>query len=274
MGRVLQDLTYDSLAFVVEKNAVEEFRLWSRWPGLQLHVNSDRIWTVTDIPSPIFNNVFRATFPPGKEDESIGQALAPYRERKVPAYWWVGRSSRPANLGGHLEARGLRTAFIAAAMAIDLQALPDDLSAPAGFLVEEVLNIRSFEQWLKFTASTMDLPLSAVGPWVDMHRYLGIGGAMPLRHFLALMGGEPVAAASLFTGAGVAGLANLITRGDCRKRGIGTALALSVLKAGRAAGFRAGALLAEPAMSGMYRRMGFREYGREWCYLLNGRNEE
>jgi hypothetical protein len=34
----LQDLSYDALAFAVEKNVVEEVRVWSRWPGLEFGV--------------------------------------------------------------------------------------------------------------------------------------------------------------------------------------------------------------------------------------------
>jgi ribosomal protein S18 acetylase RimI-like enzyme len=266
----LQDLSYDALAFAVEKNAVEEFRVWSRWPGLEFRVENDRIYTITSVRSPIFNTIVRATFDPEGADESIDRTLLPFRERNVPAYWWVGRSSRPGDLGSRLTAHGLTTAFIAPAMAADLQRLPENISAPAGLVVEEVTHTRAFDQWLKFSSASMDLPPSAIGPWTEVQSAIGFGPSGPLRHFLALLGGEPAAAASLFTGSGIAGMANLVTKKEYRRKGIGSSLTVTLLKAARSSGFRVGALYSTAEAAGMYRRLGFREYGREWCYLWDG----
>lgn len=266
----LQDFSYDSLAFAVEKSAAEEFRIWSRWPGLEFRVEDDRIYTITSVRSPIFNNILRATFDPERAEESIDQTLLPFRERNVPAYWWVGRSSRPGDLGSRLTAYGLTTAFIALAMAADLQRLPEDISSPAGLVVEEVTHSREFDQWLKFASAGMDLPPAAIGPWTELQSAVGFGPSNPMRHFLALLGGEPAAAASLFTGSGIAGMANLVTRKEYRRKGIGSSLTVMLLKAARSSGFRVGALHATAEAAGMYRRLGFREYGREWCYLWDG----
>jgi GNAT superfamily N-acetyltransferase len=262
-----QDLSFDSLAFAVEKNAVEQFRAWARWPGLEFRVDSDRIWTIAGVRSPIFNNIVRATFDPAAVEESIDRALLPYRERNVQAYWWVGRSSRPADLGSHLTAHGLKTAFIAPAMAADLQALPEHIPAPAGLAVEEVVDVSAFRKWLKFTAAAMDLPSAVVKPWTEMHGSIGFGPSSSLRRHLAFLGGEPVASASLFNGPVLAGVESLITGKEYRRKGIGSALTVTILRAARTSGYRVGALLSTLEAAGMYRRLGFREYGRQWCYL-------
>jgi GNAT superfamily N-acetyltransferase len=274
MPEKLQDLSYDTLAFAVEKNSVEEFRAWSRWPGLELRVDSDRIWTIAGVRSPIFNNIVRATFDPDTVEESIDRALLPYRERNVHAYWWVGRSSRPADLGSHLTAHGLTTAFIAPAMAADLQVLPEHVPAPAGLAVEEAVDVSVFRKWLKFTAASLDLPPIAVRPWMEMHGSIGFGPSGPLRRYLAFLGGEPVASASLFNGPVLAGLDSLVTGKEYRRKGIGSALTVTILKAARTSGYRVGALFSPPEAAGMYRRLGFREYGRQWCYLWDGGKAE
>jgi ribosomal protein S18 acetylase RimI-like enzyme len=274
MSEKLQDLSYDSLAFSIEKNAVEEFRAWSRWPEMEFRVDSDRIWTATGVRSPIFNNIVRATFDPATVEESIDRALLPYRKRNVHAFWWVGRSSRPADLGSHLTAHGLKTAFIAPAMAADLQALPEHISAPAGLAVEEAVDVAAFGKWLKFTAASMDLPPIAVRPWMEMQSSIGFGPSGPLRRFLAFLGGEPIASASLFSGPVLAGVDSLVTSKEYRRKGIGSALTVTILKAARTSGYRVGALLSTPEAAGMYRRLGFREYGRQWCYLWAGGRAE
>lgn len=270
MAGILDDLSGDSLARAVEENTLEEFRLWSRWPSLEFHDDPERTWTIADVASPVFNNVLRARFDPAGAGDAIEGALAPFRERSVPCYWWVGRSSRPGDLGSRLLDRGLESAFTASAMAVDLGNLPEDPTVPVDLEVEEVRSSSVFSRWLSFSSPVMALPGVAGEAWSELHRSLGFAPEMPLRHFLASLGGEPVASASLFTGAGAAGLAHLVTRPDQRGRGIGTSLTLSALKSARNAGYRAGVLLSTPAAAGLYRRLGFREYGRQWCYLWGG----
>jgi len=270
MERILHDLSGDSLARAVEENTLEEFRLWSRWSALEFHNDPDRAWTITDVASPIFNNVLRARFDPAGAGDAIEEALTPFRERSVPCYWWVGRSSRPGNLGSRLRDRGLESAFTASAMAVDLEKLPEGLPVPTGLEVEEVRGSRAFSRWLSFSSSAMGLPEETAAAWSDLHRAVGFAPEAPLRHFLASLGGDPVASASLFTGAGSAGLANLVTRPDQRGRGVGTSITLAALKTARTAGYRVGVLLSTPAAAGLYRRLGFREYGRQWCYLWEG----
>lgn len=270
MGGILHDLSDDSLVRAVEGNTLEEFRLWSRWPALEFHDNLDRVWTITDVASPIFNNVLRARFDPAGAGDAIEEALAPFRERSVPCYWWVGRSSRPGDLAVRLRDHGLGSAFTASAMAVDLEKLPKGPPVPAGLEVDEIREDDAFKEWSGFSTAAMGLPEETAAAWSDLHHSIGFSPEAPLRHFLATLGGDPVASASLFTGAGVAGLANLVTRQDQRGWGIGTSITLTALRSARVAGYRVGVLLSTPAATGLYRRLGFREYGRRWCYLWEG----
>ncbi len=81
------------------------------------------------------------------------------------------------------------------------------------------------------------------------------------------MAGEPAATASVFLGAGVAGIYSISTIPMRRRQGIGAAMTLAPLCDARSRGYHIGILHAEPAGLSLYRRLGFREYCTLHPYL-------
>ena len=90
---------------------------------------------------------------------------------------------------------------------------------------------------------------------------LGLHDGAPLRHYVARRGGEPVASATVFLGAGVAGLYFVATPPAWRGAGLGTAVTLHALAAAGSAGYDTAVLGAEAPAVNLYRRLGFRPRG-------------
>ena len=111
-----------------------------------------------------------------------------------------------------------------------------------------------------------EFPDFALEPWHDMQAAVGLGADRPYRHYIAWLKGTPVATASLFLGAGVAGISNVATLPEFRGRGIATAVTLEPLLEARRGGYRVGVLFASMAAIGLYRRLGFRQYCKGNCY--------
>jgi GNAT superfamily N-acetyltransferase len=97
---------------------------------------------------------------------------------------------------------------------------------------------------------------------LDAYARIGWSGDAPARHYVGLLDGEPVASATLFLGAGVGGVWHVGTMTNARGQGIGAAMTLAPLATARALGYRVGTLYASPMGEGVYRRLGFAEYGR------------
>lgn len=85
----------------------------------------------------------------------------------------------------------------------------------------------------------------------------------PMRLFVGRLGDQPVACGELFLSAGgtVAGVHMIVVRRECRRRGLGTAVTLAVMRAAREAGAGAAVLLASAQGLPVYRKLGFRECG-------------
>ena len=80
------------------------------------------------------------------------------------------------------------------------------------------------------------------------------------------MAGEPVATATSFFAAGVAGVYCVSTVEPARRQGIGAAVTLAALREARDLGWSIGVLGSSEMGYGVYRRLGFREYCRIGLY--------
>ena len=71
----------------------------------------------------------------------------------------------------------------------------------------------------------------------------------------------------MVVGGGVAGIHAVTTVPEFRGHGIGTAMTLSPLIDARRMGYAIGVLFSPEMAVGVYRRLGFQEYGKGYIYL-------
>jgi GNAT superfamily N-acetyltransferase len=150
-------------------------------------------------------------------------------------------------------------------MAVDLLALDEDLPTPAGLTIEHVDDTEALEQWAYASMMGFGHPETDVGIWFEVFRRLGFD--LPLRNYVGILNGEPVATSELFLAAGVAGIYVVATVPDARRLGIGAALTLAPLREARAIGYRIGILHSSSMGLGVYRRLGFQEYCKMSHYV-------
>ncbi len=267
MRKILEDFSPSALAGGIEENGIEGSKAWAQWPEMELHEEADLIWTITDVPFPLFNNVFRAKLAPKDVEAKAEAAIARAGARGVPIAWWTGPASQPGDLGALLEKRGFAHAAAPPMMAVDLHELEENPLAPSVLEINEALDVATLEAWSRVMTSVYEFPDFARRPWLEMHASLGLGPERAWRHFTGTIDGKVVATASLFLGAGVAGIANVATVEEARRRGIATALTLGLAQVARDIGYRIGILFSSEMGEEMYRRLGFVEYAKGGLYI-------
>lgn len=99
---------------------------------------------------------------------------------------------------------------------------------------------------------------------------LGFAEESPFAHYAGRLGGEVVATASLSLAAGVAGIFNVVTLPEARRRGFGTALTLAALRDARRRGYRICILQSSTMALGIYRRLSFERYSTYSLYVGTG----
>ena len=133
--------------------------------------------------------------------------------------------------------------------------------------IRRVSDEGEFRTW----SDVVGLAFEAEDHWSSMSTRsflrLGWDDPAPFRHYLGTLEGRPVGAATLSVGAGVAGLANIATVPDQRRRGFGRAITSEALLDAKKMGLGTAALSADEDGSYLYRSLGFKEIGRHFTFV-------
>lgn len=260
LSEILKDFSTPALVTAIEANSFEFWPLLARLPQAQLYDGPDMMRYVTGVPHPLFNGVTRARLVPEDLDAKIDETLTYFKSRRLPMMWWTGPSTRPADLGKHLQAHGLTHAGDSPGMAADLLALNEDLPAPSGLTMERVGDVTTLKKWLHPLTVGFEFPGFAAKALFDLFADLGFDLHLPWQNYVSWLKGEPVSCSSLFLAAGVAGIYNVATVPEARRKGIGAAMTLASLREARALGYRVAILHSSQMGLGVYERLGFEEY--------------
>ncbi len=267
MSDILQDVSAPALVTGIEKNLFDFLPLFGLLPQAEVHDGPDLLWSLTNVPFPICNSILRANLAPEAVIVAIEATITRGKARNVPMLWWTGPATRPANLGAVLEAHGFARQEDVPGMAMDFRDLPGDVPTPPGFTLEKVNDIASLKQWRHPFAVGFGMPDFAVDALMDLFERSSFGQRLPLLHYLGRLHGEPVAAGSVYLGAGVAGVYNVVTLPEARRQGIGAMITLALLREAQAAGYRVGILHTSKMGLNVYRQLGFQEYCSIGQYL-------
>lgn len=253
------------LVAAVEENVVAWTRLKGTQPGVELHDDGDAVWIFSTLPGR-GGAVAGARFGEATADRRIEEILALHRWHLEPTLWWVGPLSTPADLGRRLRAAGLICQVHMPGMACDLQAMRTGFPQSQGLAIAPCEDFAIFQRHEHPFFGPVTTPrrrnLTEGIAWMVERR--------PQRawHFVATLRGRPVGCATLFLGAGVAGLYHVATVEWARRRGIGTAVTVAALEHARDLGYRAAILHASREGEPIYRRIGFAEVCKvsHWYY--------
>ena len=266
MDEILRDLSEPALVKAIEENFYALTPFNYNCPNMEVYSGDDFSWCMTDIAFPPCNAIFRARLKPDDVDKTIKAIVAKGNERRVPLNWLIGQDTAPSNLGERLMAHGFRDQGEGAGMAIDLHAMNEKVSVPPSLYIVEVKDIPTLKTWCHVTALGFGMPVhveTALLEWFTVVVEL----KLPVKLYLAYLGGNPVATSMYFLAEGVAGLYFITTVPEARNRGIGFAVTLKPLQDARDLGYRAGILQASKMGEPVYRRMGFKKYSTISSYV-------
>jgi GNAT superfamily N-acetyltransferase len=264
MSEVLDDLSAASLAAAIEANLFAYLRYLSSSPSVELYDSPELAWFITHIPHPFMNGVVHTQLMQDDADDAIHETLAHFKSWNVPFMWWVRSTTQPADLPSRLEAHGLAYHDDSPGMAVDLLTLKEDSTSPADLTIQTVGDEDALAEWVSAAVIGFGMPGTGEDPCFDL--FAGLGFDWPLRNYVGLLGGKPIAASQLFLAAGVAGIYYVATVPEARRQGIGAAMTLAPLREALAMGYRIGILQSSEMGLGVYRRLGFEEY----CKLSSG----
>lgn len=269
VDEIARETTSPAVLDGIEGNIRALFIAFGCLPAAEVEDSPEMLRFLSGIPFPlfIFNGITGAHLASDVTDAMIATALAPFRERHLPMLWWIGPATAPADLGARLEAHGLTRVGEMPGMAIDLRTFDNQPPMISGLTIMSVRDVATLRRYIDVLVAGYPLPAIAGEGFTDLCARLGLHDTLPIRHYLALLDGEPVATSMLALASGVAGVWNVATLPARRRRGIGTAITGAALLDARAAGYDVGVLLSSKQGFGAYERMGFRQHCTVAQYL-------
>lgn len=254
----------DTVARASEENFFAFWRVFARWMGTELHEDRKMLWTTSDLKLALCNTVARTELAEQEADAVIDRVLEQYAVRDAKVQWMSGPSTRPLDLERRLLARGFVPDGSEPGMAMELSALDEKATLPAGLEIRPVQDRAGLLTWSRVAVDVFIAP--EMPPLAGrMLNYFETHEPEPpgvMRSYLGYWDGQPVATSSLFPAAGVAGIYNVATVPEARGRGIAAAMTAHALRAGKALGYCVGILQASDMGYNVYRRLGMRDICR------------
>jgi GNAT superfamily N-acetyltransferase len=260
MDAASQSYTDAELIQAIETNLFALFKHWlGGWPGVTLEETPAWIRTYSATRYRLCNAIMRTRLTADKLDTHIDEAIECSRVLNTPLLWWIEPHSSPADLGERLAARGFVHTQSFPGMAIDLRRLNAPAVLPDGVQIAAVQDEVALREWCTACVAGFEMPVYPQN-YFESFRDTGFGGDAPTQLFLARLHGQPVASAMLFKEAGIAGLYNVGTIPSARGLGIGRAITLAAMDAGRQDGCHLATLYASKLGVNIYRQLGFTEW--------------
>jgi hypothetical protein len=202
LGRTrLHELPAPDVWQAIRDNWTEFYIRLGQAPGVEFFEGPHLSWTLTGIPDPFLNVIFRTSLPPDEPGHVVDEALAHFRVKGIPTLSWL---TPGPDAGPHLLSRGLTFSEGGRAMAADLAALPDSWPTSPGVEIIAVEDRARLRSWVHVMRIGFGTPESAERDLLEV--FAAIGSGPQMCSYLVLLDGQPVATSQVLLGAGVAGI--------------------------------------------------------------------
>ncbi|UCG69460.1 MAG: GNAT family N-acetyltransferase [Thermoplasmata archaeon] len=186
----------------------------------------------------------------------IEENIEYFKRSRLPWIWWIGPSSKPKDLGKHLVDYGFIHRYDMPGMVIELQTNSVSVSTPEKFNIIRVKDIDTLKIWVKIASICFPMVIGKFKD--DFFKFeSSIGFRNDRISYVGYLEGEPVASSTVFLCSGVAGIYNVGTVPEARRKGIGTAMTWIPLKHAVSSGYKVGILHSSRMGYRLYRKMGF-----------------
>jgi hypothetical protein len=250
----------------MQENLIAYFRLFAGLPGITF-VEEDVFWLVSPQDAP-GSHVLRAHFSDDTVERRIDEVISQIGQYTDQVDWLVFPASQPADLGQHLEARGLAggpdgswelVGKIGGPggtwMLANLEALPAAPAIPDDFYIEYVDNPKMLEAWIQISAEGF-----GGGNYQKLHQAYarhGFGPEAFSLHYIGYLAGRPVTSSTLLLAGGIASIYDVSTPIALRRQGFGSAITWATLQEAKKRGYNYAWIWSSPLGKSVYSKLGF-----------------
>jgi GNAT superfamily N-acetyltransferase len=265
LSEILQESNPEAWIKAVHDNWTNLLLLFARTPQYESKEGKWYITMASGYKIPLLNRVMRTRLTSSNADEKIQKTIDYFSTKNLPFRWQVYPGDTPDDLSQRLEYHGLdRQERIGMALSIDKLNVPE---IPEGFTYQKVTTPRLLEVHANLLPSAYGMPESALDFFTQM--CLSIGLRDDYCNYLGFLDDKPVACATVLYSEGVAGIHNVATYPEARRKGIGTYISAVPLFEAVDRGYKVSILLSSRMGYNVYKRLGFVDYCQPVEYQWN-----
>jgi len=263
MLKTIDGLSSDTIDRVIAENLFEQIRYYRKSADSILFDDENIIKFKTAIPLPFFNCVLHYDL----DKSSLVSQIRKFREyglrQKTSLLWLQGPLSIPEDIEDILSAEGFFYDDHMWGMAADIDRLHNSTISRKeipGFRIETVTGPGQLSGWIYACLKGFNENGASFQKIYDFEVSLGLGTDLPWIRFTGMVDDRPVASSAVFMGSKAAGIDNVATIPQWRKKGIGELMVRYALMFSRSRGYRVGVLHASHMGLSLYRHLGFRTF--------------
>lgn len=258
MSEALRGAPTPAVIAAIEANWRASVAAFGLSPSVAIRDDRELFWFLTGLPDATFNSIMYANLRPERIDAAVAELQALRAAHGVPMNWLIGPASRPTDLAEQLLARGFEHYVDLTPMTRSLLEPFPELDLVPGLTIERVADTSALAEWIEAERRGFETEGAIGDGLARIRREMGLGPRLQIRYFLGRLHGAPVATASLLLAGGIAGVYDVSTEPDSRRRGIGTTMTVAMLHEARAHGYATAFLQPTELGEPMYHRLGFR----------------
>lgn len=264
----MSNINCSDLKMCIEKNLYEMVSEHKHWSKSTVYNTSSVLQTVCSVPFHVFNSITAANLKDEDLDLQIKKIIKPYLSAGVPVCWYVTPSSKPLNIGKCLIANDFTLAAKVKAMAmeIDIKIAPkinNDL------IIKEVDSQIKIKDWVGVLCKGYNLPEFVERSYCEFYSAVLSNQEAKIKGVICYDKEKPVGIANLICGDNSAAIYDVVTIPSARCQGIATCMSKFLLVKAGGLGYEKCTVISTPQAHGLYKKIGFKDYGDVNCYLLD-----
>jgi GNAT superfamily N-acetyltransferase len=236
----------------IQENLIAYFLTFAGLPGVTV-AEGDVTWFVSARGAP-GNYVLRAQLSSDSAGRRIDEAFRQVSHYGDTIDWLVFPGCQPADLGAHLEARGMKGGPGGTWMLADLASPPGTSGLPDDFRASRVRDAAMLEEWKVLSTAGFETDAQIYYDAYIRHDFEHDAGWL---HYIGYHEGEPVTSSTLLLAGGIAGIYDISTPPSFRGHGYGRAITLAMMQEARRLGYQDAWIWSSEMGKGVYSRVGF-----------------
>jgi ribosomal protein S18 acetylase RimI-like enzyme len=162
----------------------------------------------------------------------LQQAIEIFTQKNLPFAWWTGFLNEPNELCDQLEKLNFHRTENELGMAIKLSELQSKNKFP-GLDIKNVNNANLLNDFIRVLTELLPNDKQAIENFYFNTQKFILNTDSLLKLYVGYLNNQPVATSALFSHAGVAGIWDIVTLPEARRKGIGTDMTLYALNEGK-----------------------------------------